>query len=207
MEPGPGQNVLDDVEPGVRKTWVALCDNPESRRSLPERRNQIVPHYCLTSPLASHCLVPLAAASVAFHLIFVAITIHAACAVLVPGRRGFAFESAAARVRVLSWVGRTGGQGSFVLGCEVSGRWSEECRNFLSQLSKGKVRGDPPHLKVGARHAWHSKLPAQLVRWLCRCWSAGVARALTATLHPRLRCRRMPETQRSVRVCGNFDVV
>ena len=40
---------------------------------------------------------------------------------------------------------------------EVSGRWSEECRNFLSQLAKAKVRGVPPHLKVRARQAWHSR--------------------------------------------------
>ena len=44
-----------------------------------------------------------------------------------------------------------------VLGSEVSGRWSEECRNFLSQLAKAKVRLDPPHLKVRARQAWHSR--------------------------------------------------
>ena len=67
------------------------------------------------------------------------------------------WHGGARRSPILSWVGRTGGQGSLVLGCEVSGRWSEECRNFLSQPAKGKVRGDPPHLKVRARHARHSR--------------------------------------------------
>ena len=69
--------------------------------------------------------------------------------------------------------GQNGRTRLVVLGSEVSGRWSEECRNFLSQLAKAKVRGDPPHLKVGARQAWHS-------RWatLLACCAAARAVAL-----------------------------
>ena len=44
-----------------------------------------------------------------------------------------------------------------VLAAEVAGRWSEECRSFLSQLAKAKVRGEAPHLRARARQAWYSR--------------------------------------------------
>ena len=52
--------------------------------------------------------------------------------------------------------GQNGRTRLVVLGSEVSGRWSEECRNFVSQLAKAKVRGDPPR----ARQAWYSRWAA-----------------------------------------------
>ena len=44
-----------------------------------------------------------------------------------------------------------------VLAAEVAGRWSEECRSFLSQLAKAKVRGEVSHLRARARQAWCSR--------------------------------------------------
>ena len=41
-----------------------------------------------------------------------------------------------------------------VLGCEIGGRWSDEARDFVSQLAKAKSRSDPPQLRRSARHAW-----------------------------------------------------
>ena len=41
-----------------------------------------------------------------------------------------------------------------VLACEVGGRWSGECQNFLSQLAKAKVRHEPPAIWASARLAW-----------------------------------------------------
>ena len=40
-----------------------------------------------------------------------------------------------------------------VLGCEIGGRWSDEARDFVSQLAMAKSRSDPPQLR-SARHAW-----------------------------------------------------
>ena len=44
-----------------------------------------------------------------------------------------------------------------VLVAEVAGRWSEECRSFLSQLAKAKVRGEAPHLRARPQQAWCSR--------------------------------------------------
>ena len=41
-----------------------------------------------------------------------------------------------------------------VLGCEVGRRWSEEARNFVSQLAKAKSRWELPQLRQPVRHAW-----------------------------------------------------
>ena len=34
------------------------------------------------------------------------------------------------------------------------GRWSDECQSFLSQLSKARVRHEPPGIRASARRAW-----------------------------------------------------
>ena len=39
-----------------------------------------------------------------------------------------------------------------VLGCEVGGRWSDECQSFLRQLSKARVRHEPPGIR--SARAW-----------------------------------------------------
>ena len=41
-----------------------------------------------------------------------------------------------------------------VLGCEMGGRWSDEARDFVSQLAKAKSRREPPQLRFSVRHAW-----------------------------------------------------
>ena len=41
-----------------------------------------------------------------------------------------------------------------VLGSEVGGRWSEECRHFLCQLASAKTRNEPKVLRSRARQAW-----------------------------------------------------
>ena len=41
-----------------------------------------------------------------------------------------------------------------VLACEVGGRWSEECQDFLPQLAKAKVRSLPKATRSRARQAW-----------------------------------------------------
>ena len=41
-----------------------------------------------------------------------------------------------------------------VLGCEIGGRWSDEARDFVSQLAKAKSRREPPQLRLSVRHAW-----------------------------------------------------
>ena len=41
-----------------------------------------------------------------------------------------------------------------VIACEVGDRFSEECRHFLSQLSKFRARDEPPLLQQRVRHAW-----------------------------------------------------
>ena len=61
-----------------------------------------------------------------------------------------------------------------VLACEVGGRFSEECRHFLSQLSKFKARDEPPLLQQRVRHAW-------LHRWGAMLACSG-ARALALSL-------------------------
>ena len=61
-----------------------------------------------------------------------------------------------------------------MLGCEVAGRWSDECLSFLRQLARAKVRGEPPHLKVRARRAW-------LFRWSVML-SCSAARAVAMSL-------------------------
>ena len=95
----------------------------------------------------------------------------------VAGRRGFAVESAAARVRVsvnvrvqdqpvwrLWLVGfpckgaqlervcpeltsQRGRTRLVVLAKEVGSRWSEECREFLNLLAKAKAKREPRHLR------------------------------------------------------------
>ena len=61
-----------------------------------------------------------------------------------------------------------------VLAAEVAGRWSEECRSFLRQLAKVKVRGEAPHLGERARQAWHSRWSTML--------TCGAARAVALSL-------------------------
>ena len=61
-----------------------------------------------------------------------------------------------------------------VLGCEVGGRWSDECLSFLRQLSKARVRHEPPGIRASARRAW-------LRRWssiLACCASRSLALSL-----------------------------
>ena len=61
-----------------------------------------------------------------------------------------------------------------VLGCEVGGRWSDECQSFLRQLSKARVRHEPPGIRASARRAW-------LRRWssiLACCASRSLALSL-----------------------------
>ena len=45
-----------------------------------------------------------------------------------------------------------------VLACEVGGRWSDETRDFLRHLAKGKVRGELFPVQRRAEAAW-------LLRW------------------------------------------
>ena len=45
-----------------------------------------------------------------------------------------------------------------VLACEVRGRWSDESRDFLRQLVKAKVRGEPFPVQQRAEAVW-------LLRW------------------------------------------
>ena len=35
-----------------------------------------------------------------------------------------------------------------VLGCEVGGPWSDECQSFIRQLSKARVRHEPPGIRA-----------------------------------------------------------
>ena len=64
-----------------------------------------------------------------------------------------------------------------VLAGEVAGRWSEESRDFLSQLAKANARREPFHLRARARQAWRH-------RWatLLAC-SASKAFALSLLEH------------------------
>ena len=62
--------------------------------------------------------------------------------------------------------------------CEVGGRFPEECRHFLSQLSKFKARDEPPLLQQRVHHAWLSVggrcwFAAVSALWPCRCWSGA----------------------------------
>ena len=61
-----------------------------------------------------------------------------------------------------------------VLACEVGGRWSDESRHFLRQLSRAKARQEHPMLQQRVRHAW-------LFRWgsMLAC---SAARALALSL-------------------------
>ena len=95
---------------------------------------------------------------------------HARCAEV----DGAALEAARRRKerRYPELVGEDGRARSVVLACEVGGRFSEECRHFLRQLSKAKVRGEPPLQRV--RHAW-------LFRW-GSMWACAGARALALSL-------------------------
>ena len=61
-----------------------------------------------------------------------------------------------------------------VLAREVGGRFFEECRHFLRQLSKFKARDEPPLLQQRVRHAW-------LHRW-GSMWACSGARALALSL-------------------------
>ena len=55
-----------------------------------------------------------------------------------------------------------------VLGCEIGGRWSDEARDFVSQLPKAKSAGNPSNCELSVRHAWFR-------RWstLLACSAAG----------------------------------
>ena len=81
---------------------------------------------------------------------------HARCAEV----DGAALEAARRRKerRYPELVGEDGRTRLVVLACEVGGRFSDECQHFLRQLSKAKVRGEPPLLQQRVRHAW-------LFRW------------------------------------------
>ena len=71
-------------------------------------------------------------------------------------------------------AGDLGRAGLVVLASEVGGRWSEESRHFLRQLSKAKARQEPPLLQQRERHAW-------LFRWGSMLACSG-ARALALSL-------------------------
>ena len=73
--------------------------------------------------------------------------------------------------------------------CEVGGRFAEECRHFLRQLSKAKVRSEPPLLQQRVRHAWSSfDAPCWLaqahVLSRCPCWRNAAVKGWTAPLLP-----------------------
>ena len=61
-----------------------------------------------------------------------------------------------------------------VLACKVGGRWSDESRHFLRQLSKAKARQEPPMLQQRMRHA-------RLFRWELML-ACSAARALALSL-------------------------
>ena len=44
-----------------------------------------------------------------------------------------------------------------VLGCEIGGRWSDEARDFVSQLAKSEVPQGTPQLRRSVRHAWYRR--------------------------------------------------
>ena len=85
-----------------------------------------------------------------------------------------------------------------VLACEVGGRFSEECRHFLRQLSKFKARDEPPLLQQRVRHAWLHRWGSMMAcsgaramalslleqrRRAWRGWTSEPWRALGGTLH------------------------
>ena len=57
---------------------------------------------------------------------------------------------------------------------EVGGRWSEETRDFLNQLARGKVRHEPAVLKRRVQQAWRMRWQAIL--------SCSAAKAFAASL-------------------------
>ena len=61
-----------------------------------------------------------------------------------------------------------------VLAGEVGGRWSEETRDFLNQLARGKVRHEPAVLKRRVQQAWRMRWQAIL--------SCSAAKAFAASL-------------------------
>ena len=61
-----------------------------------------------------------------------------------------------------------------VLAGEVGGRWSEETRDFLNQLARGKVRHEPAVMKRRVRQAWRMRWQAIL--------SCSAAKAFAASL-------------------------
>ena len=68
--------------------------------------------------------------------------------------------------------------------CEVGGRWSGECQNFLSQLAKAKVRHEPPAIRASAHFAWLRRWSSILAccasRSFCRCWNTEEVLVLMA---------------------------
>ena len=99
-------------------------------------------------------------------------------------RDGPAFPRATVDGAALAWqrkdstypelAGRFGRSRLVVLACEVGGRLSEECQDFLRQLAKAKVRGLPIVTRSRARQAW-------LWRWSCLL-ACSAARAFALSL-------------------------
>ena len=107
---------------------------------------------------------------------------------------GAALETARRRKETtyLELSGQFGRTKLVVLAAEVAGRWSEECRSFLSQLAKAKVRGEAPHLRARARQAWCSRWGTMLA---CSAARAVEVKVPTASLLPRPMSWRMPGTR------------
>ena len=79
-------------------------------------------------------------------------TPHPRCA----NEDGAALEAARRRkeARYPELAGQHGRARLVVLASEVGGRWSEECRQFLCQLAKAKVRSEPKIMRPRATQAW-----------------------------------------------------
>ena len=71
-------------------------------------------------------------------------------------------------------VGRRARAMFVVLAVEMGGRWSEEARNFLSQLARARARGEIPLLRKRAEQAWRLRWGSML--------SCTAARAVAASL-------------------------
>ena len=101
-------------------------------------------------------------------------------------------------------VGRRARARLVVLAVEVGGRWSEEARNFLSQLAKARARGEIPLLRKRAEQAYGVRCsPAQLQElWPLACWSCLVPVVLRVRLHHHMRWNGTFASQGWRSVCG-----
>ena len=89
-------------------------------------------------------------------------------------------------------AGRFGRSRLVVLACEVGGRWSEECQDFLRQLAKAKVRGLPRGValdKHGCGAGVASWLAAQRERSLFPSWNDGWRWGLTSSAEVEVNAR------------------